>query len=366
MRLRPALLLVLLATALGTTAPAAQARPSIGFADQKPAMFKDPRFASLNIRQARLNLPWDVLQDPITLEIVDAWMAGAKLRAVTPLLTIDRSRRPGLAAKNPTAASLATQVRAWRARWPGQVQLLSTWNEGNINKQPALVAQWWLAVRKACPGCTVLGADLVDRTNAASWARRFILAAKVAPTVWGLHNYVDANTFTTRNTKLFLRAIKGRIWLTETGGVLSRSRASVPFRGVGPDHAAKATAFLLRQIAPLDPKRIQRVYLYSWGTTATDRNWDSGMIGPDGTERPALQVLRCFLGRCANPLPPVPAFLQPPAPEPPRRRPPAPPPAEATPPPPAEPSPPPAEQTPPPSDPAPPPSDASPPPPPPA
>jgi len=296
---------------VGSAAPGARVKPAIGFADQKPSMFDDPRFVELRVRHARLNVPWDVLQDRWTLANVDAWMAGARAGGIAPLITVDRSRRPGLQSRNPSAGVLATQVRKWRRRWPGQVRQISSWNEGNINKRPALVAQWYLAIRKACPGCTVLGADIVDRKNAVSWAERFVKAAKRTPAVWGFHNYVDSNNFKTTNTRAFLKKVKGRVWLTETGGVLNRAKPSVKFSGTGAVHAAEATAFLLNRIAPLDAKRIQRVYLYSWSTAPNDVSWDSGLIGPNGVERPALRVVRCFLGHCD------PRTVVPPAPVPP-------------------------------------------------
>lgn len=304
MRSRLALLVAL--AAVGASAPAAQAKPVVGFADQNASMFSDPRWVKLDIRQVRLNLPWDVLQDPATLPAVDAWMAGAKLHGAAPLVTIDRSRRPGMAGRNPTAATLATQVRRWRVRWPGQVRQISTWNEGNINKRPELVAQWYRAIRRACTTCTILGVDLVDRGNAVSWAKRFVKAAGRTPAVWGLHDYIDANTFKTANTRAFLKALGGRVWLTETGGVVRRARQSVRFSGTGPRHAAKATGFVLKQIARVDPVRIERVYLYSWssGDAMHTANWDSSMVGLDGKARPALQVVRSFLSSPGRITPP--------------------------------------------------------------
>lgn len=295
---------VLALVAAGHPGPAAAAQ-TLGFADQKPSMFFDPRFLDLKVKDARLNVPWDVLQDPVTRRNVDAWMFAARLDGVRPLVTIDRSRRPGRQGANPTPELLASQVRQWRLRWRGQIRQVSTWNEGNINKRPELVAKWWLAVRRSCPGCTVLGADLVDRSNAVSWARRFIRAAGRAPAIWGLHDYVDANTFHTTQTRAFLAGVPGRVWLTETGGVLKRSHALVRFSGTGSRHAAKATGFVLKQILPLDPLRIERVYLYSWSTAPNDLSWDSGMVGPDGKARPALRVVRCFLGSCRANVAPV-------------------------------------------------------------
>ncbi len=277
-----------------------------------------PRWGGLAPRPAPHTGPGAARRAPPPRATAAAWWAGARRRGIVPLVTVDRSRRRGMQSRNPTPRVLTRQVRRWRSRWTGQVNQISSWNEGNINKRPEVVARWYLAILKACPSCTVLGADLVDRQNAVSWAQRFIAAAGRTPAVWGLHNYIDSNTFQTTNTRAFLRAIKGEVWLTETGGVLKRARPSVRFSGTGARHAAEATNFLLKQIVPLDRKRIRRVYLYSWSTAPNERNWDSGIIGPDGKARPALRVVRCFLGDCnakpaaaGAPVPPAADTVQP-------------------------------------------------------
>ena len=94
---------------------------------------------------------------------------------------------------------MATSLKDLRKRYPF-VKEFATWNEANINKKPETVARWWLAMRKACPTCTILGADLLDRSNVGTWAQRFVKAAKRTPKVWGLHNYVDANRLKTTGT----------------------------------------------------------------------------------------------------------------------------------------------------------------------
>ena len=63
------------------------------------------------------------------------------------------------------------------------------------------VAAYWRAIRLACPGCRVLAAELLDAPNLASWARAFRRAARTEPKLWGLHNYLDANRFTTGYTR---------------------------------------------------------------------------------------------------------------------------------------------------------------------
>ncbi len=279
----------------GAPVPAGAPRPILGIADQKPGFLVDERFRALGIRHARLNLPWDVLDDETTLPSMDLWMARARAAGVRPLITIDRSRRRGRARVNPDAGQLAIQLVRWRQRWPGQVRLLSTWNEGNLNKRPELVARWWRGIRTVCPGCTILGADLVDRPNAVRWTRRFIKAAGRVPKGWGLHSYNDANTFSTRRTREFLAGTKGAVWLTETGGVVNRTRPRFPFGGCGTDHAARATEFVLTKMARLSP-RIERVYLYHWDGGLPGLTWDSGLIGGDGRARPAMAVVRSWLG----------------------------------------------------------------------
>ena len=172
------------------------------------------------------------------------------------------------------------------------------------------MAKWYLAVRKACTTCTVLGADVVDRSNAASWTQRLVKAAKRQPVGWGLHAYNDVNTFTTASTRAFLKGTKGQVWLTETGGVLDRSNPRYAFSGCGTQHAARATEYLLRQLTPIS-SRITHVYLYSWSTGELDRSWDSGLIGPYGETRPALDVVRGWLGLGPADPTPIPPDLQP-------------------------------------------------------
>src|SRR3954453_11920108 len=249
-------------------ASAAQAAVGVGIADQKSEMFADARFQALGIRYARINLRWDALRDPAATQALDTWMAGARTTGARPLVTFDRA--PGRPSYNPTTAELAGALKGLRARYG--VTEFSTWNEANINKRPEIVAKWYRALVKACPSCTILGTDLVDRDNMARWAKRFVKAARRSPKVWGLHNYIDANRQTTRTTKTLLKAVKGKIWFTETGGVVSRNNASaVQFPASAP-HAATVTQFIFDRLVRLSP-RIQRVYLYHWDTGATAESW---------------------------------------------------------------------------------------------
>jgi hypothetical protein len=219
-------------------------------------------------------------------------MAGARATGARPLVTFDRS--PARPRYNPTPAQMAGALRGLRARYPF-LSDFSTWNEANINKRPEIVARWYLALRRACPKCTLLGADLLDRDNIVKWAKTFVTSARRTPKAWGLHNYIDANRMTTKTTRSLLRSVGGAVWFTETGGVVSRANGSTVRFPMSAARAANVTRFIFDKLVKLSP-RIQRVYLYHWDTgLGGGATWDSGFVGPDGAERPALAVLRTIL-----------------------------------------------------------------------
>jgi hypothetical protein len=291
-------LLLPLTLLLALLVPAvAHASVKIGIADNKADMFADPRFQALRLGYARLDLRWDALSDPAAAAQLDAWMKGARATGARPLITFDRS--PKRVSYNPSPAQLASALKAIRARYPF-VKDFSSWNEANMNKKPELVAKWYLALRKACPSCNVLATDLLDKANMVSWAKRFVKAARRTPKVWGLHNYVDANTLSTKTTKKLVAAVGGAIWLTETGGIVRRSNRSAVVFPTGAAHAAKVTRFIFDKLVKVSP-RIQRVYLYHWDTGVEGGpTWDSGFVGPDGQARPALTTLQGVLARTAS------------------------------------------------------------------
>jgi hypothetical protein len=294
--IRPTLLLALLVAALVAPAAAdATIRLSdVGIADQKADMFSDPRFTQLGVKRARIDLAYDVLLDGGQTAALDRWMAGAQAAGVQVLVTFDRSRRPGRKTFRPDTYSLVKQFKRLRARYPF-VKEWVTWNEPNLSQSPTRTARQWLALKKACPSCTIVAADLVDRPNLGRWAKTFIKTAHQQPKIWGLHNYADANQYTPRATKALLKAVKGKIWMTETGGVVKRRNgSSVKYTGESLTHAAKAINYIFTKLVKLSP-RIQRVYVFHWN--GRNASWDSALISPNGTARPAFAVLANLLRR---------------------------------------------------------------------
>jgi hypothetical protein len=292
---------VLAALALLAATPAlapAKPRAIVGIADQKTDFFSDPLFQGLGIEHARLSLPWDALTSKWQVEHLDQWMFAASVTGVQPLVTWGPSRLEGRYRKLPSVKQFVRQFKKFRARYPFVTEF-STWNEANFCgqatcKRPRLVARWYRALKKACPSCKILAADLLDLGSMPQWVKRFIRFAGHQPRYWGLHNYVTANRFDKKRTRQLLRVTRGEIWLTETGGVVRRREPIIPYPS-GRKHAAKVTRFIFKKLIRVSP-RIKRVYLYQWNQKTGEEKWDSGLIGADQKPRPALGVLQRALG----------------------------------------------------------------------
>jgi hypothetical protein len=291
---RLGLLAVVLLSLLGTAAPAHAL--TIGIADQKPDMFSDPRFLASNMRVARLAVPWDALTSPTETAALDRWLDDARTAGVQPLLSFSHSRSNRRLLPSP--GRLLYEFRRFRARYPW-VTDYATWNEANhcgepTCHRPELVAAYWRKLRVQCPSCTILPAEVLDMPNMVAWVKAFRRVSKVEPRWWGLHNYVDANRLRTTGTRRLLAAVKGQIWFTETGGIVSRTnRRKITFPESA-SHAAIATRFLFDRLVTLS-RRITRVYVYQWNSEPGPKTWDSALIGPTGQPRPAYRVLQRVL-----------------------------------------------------------------------
>ena len=301
MRRRPLLLVLFVAGALAS-APASARAVVIGMADQKPDMFFDARFAKLGIHHARITVPWDWRRYDWQIRELDEWFFFARLEGVSPLVSFGHSRvdRRQL----PSPERLGREVRRFRRRWPFATTF-ATWNEANhcgepTCHRPELVAAYWKKIRQACPTCKVLAAEVLDLPNVGDWVRAFRRHARREPEVWGLHNYVEANRFRTTYLRRLLRQVKGRIWITEVGGIVKRrgtkqtQRNRVKGIPESTSHAAKVTRFIFDDVIALSP-RITRVYLYHWNSSTPYDSWDSAFIGWNRKPRLALRVLQLRL-----------------------------------------------------------------------
>jgi hypothetical protein len=309
------LFLTRLTCLLATTAallalPAAAPAFTIGMSDQKTGMWQDPRFDQLGIRQVRLLLAYDlVLRGDFTR--YDHWMSTARARGADVLLTVNQSSvHPD---RLPTVAQYRRVVRVLRKRYPW-VTTMAAWNEANHKSQPTYrhprrAAQFYNVMRRECGGCRIVAADVLDSSNMLPWLAAFKRHAR-SPRIWGLHSYGDTNRFkplTLSATRQLLRAVRGEVWLTETGGIV---RFSNRYRGGSSGEARAARAVRRTFAVARSSSRIKRVYLYHWDADKRFYTWDSAFVAANGRARPALDVLRREVNRrrerARQPL--VPAF----------------------------------------------------------
>jgi hypothetical protein len=300
---RLALLIALTGVLAGALPAGAQAAPVVAVGDQKATMFGDPNFQRLGIRHARLVVAWDAMGSEWQRAEVDEWLTLARQAGIEPLVTFHHSRLgPEKRRELPSPEAFRREFLRFRAAYPW-VRVYSPWNEANHCSQPTCkrpdrAAQYYNVVRAHCRGCRIVAADVLDQPNMVRWLKVFRRHARGNPRLWGLHNYIDANRFGTRGTRAFLRAVPGEVWFTETGGLVRRQNGSSISFPNSPAHAARATTWLFRRLAPMSP-RIRRIYLYHWSEGRPESSWDSGLVDRAGRVRPAYAIVRRELERQA-------------------------------------------------------------------
>lgn len=318
MPVRRSLLTVLLVLAAALAAPGAAGALQVGVAEQTPEVFHDPRFIALGLPIARVSVSWDLLTNRRQAKVLDTWLRAAHSVGVSPLISFNSSYIPSHHHRLPSPGLFVHQFRIFRSRYPW-VHDFATWNEANYCigeatcNVPGLVASYYRGLRRACPRCNILAAELLDDGSMVHWARQFVRALGHQPALWGLHNYIGANRLQTASTQQLLRATTGAIWFTETGGVVYRRNHRHAAFPQSQAHAALVTRFLFERLVRLS-RRITRVYVYQWNAGWTRHpTWDSGLVGPGPhyPVRPALGVLVRELARFPGSVPPAgyPALL---------------------------------------------------------
>jgi hypothetical protein len=299
------LLTTLLALAL-TAVPAAAhaATVTVGLGDQNPDVFADARFQALGLKRVRVITPWNVALSRGDRAWLDNWLAHAQAAGVDPLVSFGAasgSRCPARPCKLPNTATFDRAFRAFRARWP-QVRTIGVWNEANHRSQPTFrypdqAARFFNIVKKRCRGCRIVAADVIDDKNMVRWVTKFRAVARGAH-LWGLHNYRDSNPRRGQRyggTKLLLRTVPGKVWLTETGGivrfVLPDGRTLFPYSERRANVAIGRVLRLARQYR----SRIQRLYVYHWRQDSFDNRFDAGLLNRNGDPRPSYLTLKRWL-----------------------------------------------------------------------
>jgi hypothetical protein len=280
-------------------APASAKAPAVGIGDQHPEMFSDPAFRALGVQHSRYLLSWDWYRSPRTVAMTDWWMSAANSAGVSPLVAFTRNWRPSGQRKLPPLGLYRKSFRMFRARYP-QVHDFSAWNEANHTaqptaKKPKAAARYFNAMRKACSTCRIVAADVLDSPDMLTWVKKFKRYAPKAR-IWGLHNYKDANDRTNTTRKL-LKAVRGKVWLTETGGIL-RLKPHPGSHGDGRRHSKAHQAGAVARVFKIarSNRRVERIYFYEWRKQPKNR-WDSAFLDADGRLRPAYHALRRNLRR---------------------------------------------------------------------
>jgi hypothetical protein len=280
---------LLILCALAVPASAAARPLVIGLGDQQHTTFQDPKLHKLGLKTARLALAWNWYTDAHTIAQTDWWVAAVRAAGMRPMISFNRSWRRGDhgGRRIPSMRRYRKSFRILRARYP-YIREFSAWNEPNapeqpFAKKPKRAARFYNAMRSACPRCTVVAGDINDSRNMSSWLAVYRRHVR-RPKVWALHNYRDA-TQSWGTTRVFLRMVRGPVWLTETGGMRSRG-------------GLKGQARAVRRVFDIARTyhRIKRVYFYQWKRTR-GRAWDSAFLNANGTRRPAFGALRAGLRR---------------------------------------------------------------------
>ena len=199
-------------------------------------------------------------------------------------------------------------MRAFLAAYP-QVRLITPWNEANHAAEPTAgrpdrAAAYYNAARRACAACTLVAADVIDGPGMLSWLAEYRRGLDEAPQVWGLHDYYDTTYFTTSGLRDYLNAVPGQVWLTETGGIVELRTRDGQVSLPRDELRARASVSFAFEEAHAFANRVGRMYLYQWQADA-DGRFDAGLIRPDGSSRPALEVVRTQLAAMGGASPPA-------------------------------------------------------------
>jgi len=310
-----ALLAALSALAVLPAAAPAQSKinVSVGIGDQNVAMFDTAAYRALSIRKVRYFIKWDTIDRPGELAAADAYVRRARAARAQVLMHISSNNLTRKRAKLPSVRTYRRKVGALIRRY--RPQGVTTWgamNEANHDSQPTWrnprrAAQFFLALRGMCRGCTILALDVLDQRGVDRYIRRFYTALgrrRGLAKIVGIHNYSDTNRYRSSGTRLILRTVKrynrrAQFWLTETGGVVkfgSSFRCNPSNPGPAERKANRAIRYMFRLTRQFR-RDIKRLYIYNFTGDDCVGRFDAGLIRRDGTPRPGYATVRRELRR---------------------------------------------------------------------
>ena len=300
--------LCLALVAAPATASAAKVGVAVGIGDQASTIFGNTQFQALGVKKVRYFIKWDAVDRPGELAQADAYVNAAKAAGAQVLMHVSTNDLGIKTAKLPSVARYRRKVGALIARYrPQGVRTWGAWNEANHASQPTWnnprrAAQYFLAMRSMCSGCTLVALDVLDQKGVDTYIRRFysaLGAKRSLAKIVGIHNYSDTNRNRDTGTRLILRTVKAqnprtKFWLTETGGV-AKFGTSFPCNPSSPGKAerrqAKAVSFMFT-LTKRFKADISRLYIYNFTGADCVGRFDAGIVRGDGTPRPAYAVVK--------------------------------------------------------------------------
>jgi hypothetical protein len=258
-----------------------------GIGDEQPEMFGDPLWLQLHTKIARYIAPWDAVAHRDELTRATAWIRGAEEQHVQLLVAFYHSEHsPSVL---PSVAQYRHDVQKFLKRFP-YVHQYQAWDEANrgtirgvlASPSASTTARYYQALKRLCTKCTVIGLDVLDQANIAptleyisEFKREVGRLHTVMPSTWGLHDYSDVNRRESWRTRDVGRALGGRIWLTETGGIVHFGGLFPNRHGSGLTRAARVINYTFA-LAGSEPQ-VSRLYLYQWTGGVNSTRFDAGL-----------------------------------------------------------------------------------------
>ena len=302
-------LVVAAIAALAMCAPAS-ANYRVGLSEQDARVFSQPAWQALELKRIRYIIPWDYASEPSQAAEVNGFLNAARAANQDVLLMFTarrgcwngRTYSKSKACKAPSKSAYKKAVSDFRKShtW---IKTYAPWNEANhvsqpIAKSPKKAAEYYSVMRSVCGSkCKVMAADVLDQSTVKKWLTDFIRYSKNKGRIWGLHNYKDVNRRQSKGLTTVLKTVPGEVWLTETGGITTFA----PDFPTSDSRAASSTKYMFTLADRFDSKKkgykskLTRLYVYRW--FGEEGNWDSGLVDPDGTPRPALEQFQKYAAK---------------------------------------------------------------------
>ena len=296
---------VALLTALLVAPAEGKSRYRVGIGEQSAALFSQQTFVDTRIKRVRYLVPWDWRHTDGQRAEVAGYLAAARAARKDVFVTFTARRgcwdgrySRAKECRAPSVRKFRKSFRNFRREYPW-VRTYAPWNEANhasqpISRKPKRAAKYYNVVRKHCRGCTIVALDVLDQSGMVRYVKRFRRKARGKPRRWGLHNYSDVNRKRSKGTRSLLRAVRGQVWLTETGGIVTFE----PNFPHSPNRAALRTKYMFRLAKRYSKRRrgmksrITRIYPYAWFGEDRGARWDAGLVTADGTPRKGYRVFK--------------------------------------------------------------------------